>query len=120
MGKKNLEIQVIQELSGKAQKALARKLFDYESTVQKITAEAAQGKQHLRIVQELTVSLNHTPAARELCKRLERGGFTVTWVEAGRKIELVKDGSFEFISYQELVIMWGADYRAGVVEESEG
>ena len=120
MGKKNLEIQVIQELSGKAQKALARKLFDYETIIQKITEEATKGKEHVRILQELAVSLNETPAAQELCKRLEKGGFSITWVDAGRRIELVKNGSYELVAYQELVIMWGAGYQGGItVDDAE-
>lgn len=112
----------IEDIAAKRQEEIAAELFDYETVMVEVLKKAAEGNQHHRIMQDLKVTLKDTRQAQGLCKLLEDTGFTVSWVNAGQRVELVKDGSYELLEYEELVISWGAEakskYSGGVSVET--
>ena len=72
--------------------------------------EAKIGKQHLWVRQgDVHANLANTEAAKQAVKWLEMGLFRVDWKPYRPNPEQLKDGSFELIQFNEMVIMWGAD-----------
>ena len=116
MAKKVIQSADIAKLAAAKQAEVAKEYFDYGTVTTAISKAAGEGKQHLRILQNLKVTLKETPAAKHLCERLERGGFGIQWEQAGQRVELEKNGSYELIQYEELTILWGADYQGGIAE----
>ncbi|PLX39571.1 MAG: hypothetical protein C0606_03470 [Hyphomicrobiales bacterium] len=103
------DVVTVRRQQRSALETYAWEVFDQAAIARLIDKATAEGRQQVRVLQDVPVNLSETEAAKALVLRLAQLGYRAIWESAGQREVIGKRETGRVARYSELIIAWDGE-----------